>query len=63
MIPAPWSSMTADHLLDEAQKMYDRDAPEAAMALLGAAQVQAIAAATKAINDFELFNDFKGRKK
>jgi hypothetical protein len=63
MIPAPWSSMTTDHLLNEAQKMYDRDAPQAAQALLGAAQVQATQALTKAIEGFELFNDFKGRKK
>jgi hypothetical protein len=51
MIPAPWSTMTAQHLLDEAQKMYDRDAPQAAQALLGAAQVQATAALTKAIKE------------
>jgi hypothetical protein len=49
MMPAPWSTCTADDLLDKAQVMYDRDAPAAAMALLAAAQVQATQAATKAI--------------
>jgi hypothetical protein len=63
MIPPKWSTCTADDLLNKAQEMYDRGAPNETMALLGAAQVQAIQAATKAIEDFELFNDFKGRKK
>ena len=41
MIDKPWSTCSPHELLDEAQSMYLRDAPEACAALIGAAQVQA----------------------
>jgi hypothetical protein len=61
MMPAKWSTCTAQDLLDKAQKALDEDRnAQQCMALLGAAQVQAIVTQTQAIRELD---DAPGRWK